>query len=162
MTRITGPRGRVDHIAIAVRDLDKAISLYEQVFGFVLTNRREVQGKFSGMISAELDAGAFSLVLVQGTSPDSQVCRYIEAYGPGVQHVAIAVDDLDAVAGALKASGAQFATDIIEGDGLRQLFSKREANTGMMFEFIERRAVAGFQTQNIQHLFEQLEESAAF
>ena len=53
MTRITGPRGRVDHIAIAVRDLEQAIVLYEKVFGFVLTNRREVQGKFSGMLSAE-------------------------------------------------------------------------------------------------------------
>jgi methylmalonyl-CoA/ethylmalonyl-CoA epimerase len=162
MTRITGPRGRVDHIAIAVQDLEKAVELYEQVFGFVVTKRREIQGKFSGMLSAELDAGAFSIVLVQGTSPESQVCRYIEEYGPGVQHVAIAVDDLHAVAGALRAGGAEFATDIIAGDGLLQLFSKRERNTGMMFEFIERRAVNGFQTQNIQHLFEQLEESAAF
>jgi 4-hydroxyphenylpyruvate dioxygenase-like putative hemolysin len=162
MTRITGPRGRVDHVAIAVRDLDEAIRLYTQVFGFALTKRREIQGKFSGMISAELDAGAFSIVLVQGTSPESQVCRYIEEYGPGVQHIAIAVEDLKAVAGALEASGAQFATGLIEGDGLLQLFSKRERNSGMMFEFIERRAVDGFQSQNIQQLFEQLEGNAAY
>ena len=162
MTRETRPRGRVDHIAIAVRDLEKAIHLYEQVFGFELQNRREIKGKFSGMLSAELDAGGFGIVLVQGTGPESPVTRYIEEYGPGVQHVAIAVDDLHAVSESLKGAGAQFATDLIEGDGLLQLFSKRENNTGMMFEFIERRSVEGFQAQNIQKLFDQLEGNAAY
>ena len=156
------PKGIVDHIAIAVRDLDKAVKLYQQVFGFELQARREIKGKFSGMLSAELDAGGFSIVLVQGTSPESQVSRYVEEYGPGVQHVAIAVDDLEAVHETLRDAGAQFATDIIRGDGLMQLFTQREQNTGMMFEFIERRAVTGFQTQNIQQLFDQLESRSAY
>lgn len=156
------PRGRIDHIAIAVRDIEAAVKLYEQVFGFELQIRREVHGNFSGMLSAELNAGLFTIVLVQGTSPESQVSRYIERYGPGVQHVAIAVENLEAVAHTLKDTGAQFATEIIRGDGLLQLFTKREDNTGMMFEFIERRDVSGFQPQNIQKLFDQLERTAAY
>lgn len=162
MKEFQTPRGKVDHIAIAVRDLEPAIKLYQQVFGFELTTRREIRGKFSGMLSAELDAGGFMIVLVQGTSSDSQVSRYIERYGPGVQHVAIAVDDLAAVEATLKDTGAQFATDIIRGDGLLQLFTKREDNTGMMFEFIQRNDAVGFQPQNIQKLFDQLESKAAY
>ncbi len=154
--------GHIDHLAIAVIDLEKAIKLYVDIFGFTLQRKREIRGKFSGMISAELDAGSFSIVLVQGTSPDSQISRYIKEYGSGVQHVAIVVDDLDKVAGKIAAKGMQFATDIITGDGLRQIFTKRDENTGMMFEFIERKDVSGFQKKNIQNLFNQLEQSNAF
>lgn len=162
MSTFQWPKGSVDHIAIAVRDLEKAVQLYEQVFGFELKMRREIKGEFSGMLSAELNAGAFMIVLVQGTGPESQVSRYVEEYGPGVQHVAIAVDDLAAVEATLKDAGAKFATDIIRGSGLLQLFTQREGNTGMMFEFIERRNTQGFQANNIQKLFDQLERSSAY
>jgi len=163
INNIRSAHGTIDHIAIAVRDIESAVNLYQQVFGFELKLRREIHGKFSGMLSAELDAGNFSIVLVQGTGPESQVNRYIEEYGSGVQHVAIVVEDLDVTEKALINSGAQFATNIIEGDGLRQLFTKREPNTGMMFEFIERKQnVKGFQKNNIQKLFDQLESNSAY
>ncbi|HEV7608495.1 MAG TPA: VOC family protein [Steroidobacteraceae bacterium] len=154
--------GKVDHVAIAVRDLDAAVEMYQSIFGFALLKRREVQGKFSGMRSAEMDGGKFTIVLIEGTDPASQVCRYVDRYGPGVQHIAIVVDNLEATARQLADSGAQFATEIIRGDGLLQLFTKREDNSGMMFEFIERTEVTGFQAQNIQKLFDQLESTAAY
>jgi len=154
---------RIDHIAIAVRDIEKALSLYRDVFGFALLKRREVSGAFSGMRSAELDAGGFSIVLVQGTDPKSQVCRYIDEYGPGVQHVAIEVDDVVAAAENLKRTGAIFATSVISGEGLIQIFTQREDNTGMMFEFIQRaKNTQGFEAGNIQELFKQLEEKDAY
>lgn len=153
----------IDHIAIAVVDIEEALLLYEGVFGFELIKRREIKGEFSGMKSAELDAGGFSIVLVQGTDPASQVSRYIDEYGPGVQHVAIAVDDVEDVSKKLSAAGANFATNIIRGDGLIQIFTQREKNSGMMFEFIQRTSKKeGFDPANIQQLFEQLETSDAF
>jgi len=153
---------RIDHIAIAVHDLDEAILLYRDVFGFKLLNERTIRGTFSGMISAELDAGGFSIVLVQGTDPESQVTRYVNQYGPGVQHVAIEVDDVQRTADKLRASGLQFATDVIRGADLIQIFTRRDSNSGMMFEFIERQFDAdGFETDNIQNLFNQLEKSNA-
>lgn len=154
--------GVVDHLAIAVKDLPSAIFFYENVLGFKLQKQREIKGKFSGMKSAELDAGGFSIVLVQGTEPESQVTRYIEEYGTGVQHVAIRVENLEVVAEQLAMAGVEFATDIIKGDGLIQIFTKREDNTGMMFEFIERKSTVGFEEKNIQTLFNQLEESKAY
>jgi methylmalonyl-CoA epimerase len=158
-----GGKTRIDHVAIAVVDLDEALFLYQNVFGFELLERREVEGVFSGMKSAELSAGGFSIVLVQGTGAESQVCRYIEQYGPGVQHIAIAVDDVQMVTDTLKASGVNFATSVIRGDGLVQVFTRREKNSGMMFEFIQRSShPEGFDPANIQQLFNQLEESNIF
>jgi len=163
MKKILNGSTRIDHIAIAVKDIDEALFLYEGVFGFSLLKRREITGAFSGMKSAELDAGGFSIVLVQGTSPESQVSRYIEEYGPGVQHIAIEVDDVVLLTESLRGFGVKFATNIIRGDGLVQVFTQRENNSGMMIEFIQRvQDCVGFETKNIQQLFEQLEASDAY
>jgi methylmalonyl-CoA epimerase len=163
MKKYLGNNTRIDHVAIAVKDLDEALFLYQDVFGFELLNRREVNGAFSGMKSAELDAGGFSIVLVQGTDPQSQVCRYIDEYGPGVQHIAVEVADVADLASALNKQGLRFATDLIKGNGLVQIFTQREGNSGMMFEFIQRKNnTEGFEAGNIQKLFDQLETSDAY
>lgn len=163
MKKYLSKNTRVDHIAIAVRNLEEALFLYQDIFGFELLKRREVTGAFSGMKSAELSAGGFSVVLVQGTDPESQVCRYIDEYGPGVQHIAIAVDCVETLAKELTESGVKFATNVIQGDGLVQIFTQRENNSGMMLEFIQRKNNAeGFDPANIQQLFEQLEKNDAY
>lgn len=163
MKKYLGHPACIDHIAIAVIDLEESLFLYEQILGFELVNKREIRGEFSGMKSAELCAGGFSIVLVQGTEPKSQVCRFIEKYGPGVQHVAIAVDDVEAITEKLKAAGMKFSTNIIRGENLIQIFTKREDNCGMMFELIKRaKSTEGFDGNSIQHLFEQLEANDAY
>ncbi|MEN9868156.1 MAG: hypothetical protein RL748_3746 [Pseudomonadota bacterium] len=149
---------RIDHVAIAVRDLEESLFLYRDIFGFELINRREIKGTFSGMIAAELNARGFSIVLVQGTDPESHVTRYVQEYGPGVQHIAFEVEDVEVLSNSLKAAGIKFATDIIRGDGLIQIFTQREATCGMMFEFIQHTdSYNGFEEFNIRQLFEQME-----
>lgn len=163
MKKYLGHHARIDHIAIAVIDLKEALFLYEDILGFELVNKREVKGGFSGMLSAELCAGGFSIVLVQGTEPKSQVSRFIEKYGPGVQHVAIEVDDIEPVTEKLKSAGMKFSTDIIRGENLIQIFTKRDGNCGMMFELIKRaKSEGGFEENNIQSLFEQLEANESY
>ena len=155
---------KVDHIAIAVKNIDEALAFYVDLLGFTLHTRREVRGKFSGMKSAELSAGkGFSIVLVQGTEPESQVCRYIEEFGPGIQHLAFAVENVEHVADQLKGQGLEFATQVLHGQSLVQIFTKRDQNSGMMIELIERRkANDDFEGDNIEMLFKQLEESNAY
>lgn len=153
----------VDHVAIAVPDLEAAIAFYTQQMGFVVTERRETKGSKTAMVSAVLKAGPLTFVLIQGTSPESQVSRYVETYGPGVQHIAIGVRDLPQVAEGLKASGLEFDTNVIKGSGLLQIFSHRENASGMMYEFIEHVDPEGdFSDQSVQQLFEQLEEKDSF
>jgi len=151
----------VDHVAIAVKDLEESIAFYTQVLGFELTERRETKGEHSAMISAVVKAGPVTFVLLEGTSRESQVTKFIDHYGPGVQHVAIGVHDLPAMAEELKANGMEFDTSVIESPGLKQIFSHREEGSGQMFEFIERLG-GDFSDQSVQQLFEQLEKKNAF
>jgi len=151
----------IDHVAIAVPDLEESIKFYTEVLGFELTERRRTEGKQTAMISAVLKAGAITVVLLQGTSSESQVSRFVEHFGPGVQHLALGVQNLPEMAAELKAAGMEFDTTVIESPGLRQIFSKREAGSGMMFEFIERMG-GDFSDQSVQQLFEQLEKKEAF
>lgn len=151
----------VDHIAIAVHDLEASIKFYSEVMGYQLRERRETRGEKTAMISAVMVAGPITVVLLQGTSAESQVSRFVENYGAGVQHIAIGVENLPAMAEELKSAGLEFDTNIIEGGGLRQIFSHRDPGSGMMFEFIERLG-GDFSDESVKNLFEQLEKKDAY
>jgi methylmalonyl-CoA epimerase len=152
----------IDHVAIAVRDLDAAIAHYRDVLGFELQERRQISGRVSGMDSAVMEAGGVKFVLVQGDSPESNVSRYIEAYGPGVQHVAIEVPDPQEALEDLRARGCELLTGIIRGPGLDQIFTKREPNSGIQLEIIARAENDGFDPANVQELFEAMERENVF
>jgi methylmalonyl-CoA epimerase len=152
----------IDHVAIAVRDLDAAIAYYGDVLGFELKERRQISGRVSGMDSAVMEAGGVKFVLVQGDSPESNVSRYIEAYGPGVQHVALEVPDADAAIDDLRGGGADLLTGVIHGPGLDQIFTKREPNSGMQLEIIARAENDGFDPSNVQELFEAMERENVY
>lgn len=151
----------IDHVAIAVRDLEESIRFYTDTLGFELKERRRTEGKQTAMISAVLNAGPITVVLLQGTSPESQVSRFVEHFGPGVQHLALGVQDLPKMAEELTAAGLEFDTTVIESPGLRQIFTARDPGSGMMFELIERMG-GDFSDQSVQNLFEQLEKKNAF
>lgn len=153
----------IDHVAIAVKDLEEAIRFYSDVLGFELVERRETKGKKTAMVSAVMRSGPLTFVLLQGTTPESQVTKYVEHYGPGVQHIAIGLESLPQVVERLEADGLVFDTGLIQGSGLVQRFSHREPNSGMMFEFIEHVEADGdFSDESVQQLFEQLEEKGTF
>lgn len=154
---LAGIYHRIDHVAVAVLDLEQAISDYQNIWGFDFVERRETSGEKTGMISAVMKGNEFTIVLIQGLQELSQVSQYIKKYGPGVQHLAIKVDNLESVVSVLRDKGVSFATNIITGPGLRQIFSKREPNSGMMFEFIERTDNDEFLEDNINDLFSQME-----
>lgn len=158
-----GPKyNAIDHIAIAVVDLEQAIQHYTSVLGFTLQRRLEVSGKHSGMISAELEHNGLKFVLCQGVGIDSQVSRLVANRGPGVAHIAFAVADVESAATSLSGRGLKFDTSIIKGPGLKQTFSSRNANCGLSFELIERGGEAGFLEDNVEELFAQLEQANAF
>jgi methylmalonyl-CoA/ethylmalonyl-CoA epimerase len=152
----------VDHLAIAVEDLEEAVRFYTEGLGFEEVERRRTEGRKTGMDSVVLKGNNLKIVLIKGTSEESQVTRYIRAYGPGVQHVAFLVEGIEEVVADLKARGLGFDTDILEVPGLKQAFSQRDPVSGMMFEIIERTGAEGFADQNVQRLFQSLEEKENF
>jgi methylmalonyl-CoA/ethylmalonyl-CoA epimerase len=151
----------IDHVAIAVNDLEASIAFYSKTLGFRLHERRRTEGKATAMISAVMKAGPVTVVLLEGTSPESQVSKYVEHYGPGVQHIAFEVEDLPGLAQDLKNAGLVFDTNIINSPGLRQIFTTRDAGSGMMYEFIERMG-GDFSDESVKNLFEQLEQKGTF
>lgn len=158
-----GKRGvRIDHAAIAVRDLDAAIETFTKRYGFRVMDRRPVRGSMSGMEVAAIEAGDLTLVLVMGTDPQSNVTRYIENYGPGVQHLALLVDGLSDVHADLKERHANLLTDIVNAPGLRQAFTRRDSNTGMQFEFLERSNINEFEENNIRQLYDSMDNEDVY
>ena len=153
---------KIDHIAIAVKDLDAGIYFFGNLLGFKLMQRRRIAGARTGMISAEMEYNGIKFVLCQGTEPESQVSRLIEHFGPGVAHIALAVPDAETATAELRARGLEFDTSVIKGAGLRQAFSSRDLNTGLSFELIERGGEEGFLEENVAELFAQLEKSGAY
>lgn len=154
---------RIDHIAIAVIDLERAINFYTSVLGFNLIRRLEVKGKRTGMLSAELELNNIKFVLCQGTEPESQVSLLIQHHGPCVAHIAVEVDDVHATVETLKAKGLSFDTSVIgTGTSLQQAFSSRDSNSGIALEFIKRDEEKGFLKSNVQELFDQLEKSGSY
>jgi len=102
------------------------------------------------------------LQLVQATNPESQVSRFIQHYGQGVQHVALQVNNIEGLVQRLDRRGPRFSTDIVKSPGLRQIFTKRSAQTGLMLELIERGEFSGFTDENIDSVFRQMEASGDF
>lgn len=153
----------IDHLAVAVENLDESIAWYKDTLGFSLMERRVTQGKCTSMLSAVIRAGGATIVLVQGAGLDSQVSRFLQACGPGIHHVAFAVKDMDAAVERIKQSGVQIDTPVTCGMGVRQIFLHRDPRTGVRVELIERGGDYDlFAEQNVERLFRALEENELY
>lgn len=147
----------IDHIAIAVEDIDASIAWYSSALGFSLVERSEVNGDHTGMVYAIMKSAAASVVLVKGTSPESQVSKFVAAFGTGMHHIAFAVTDLDKAISRVAEAGGATDTPVISDEGIRQAFLQRDASTGVRIELIERHG-APFSEKNVERLFRALEE----
>ena len=96
---------RVDHIGVAVEDLDAAIALHERTYGLALAHREVVEEQ--GVEAVLLDIGASHVELLRPLQPDTAVGRFLASRGPGLHHVAYRVDDIDAALDALRDRGVQ-------------------------------------------------------
>ena len=147
----------IDHIAVAVENIDDSIRWYSSALGFSLIECSEITGDYSGMVYAVMQAGNSSVVLVQGTSPESQVSKFLAAFGTGMHHIAFAVSDLDAAIARVAQAGGSADTPVVRDQEIRQIFLQRDLKTGVRIELIERRG-APFSRQNVERLFRVLEE----
>src|SRR5919199_6735056 len=95
----------IDHVGIAVSDLEASISLYEGTFGMAAVHRETVESQ--GVEAALLDVGDGHVELLRPLGPDTPVGKFLEKKGPGLHHVAYAVEDIDATLERLKESGVE-------------------------------------------------------
>ncbi|MBX5436912.1 MAG: methylmalonyl-CoA epimerase [Alicyclobacillaceae bacterium] len=95
----------VDHVAVAVRDIAAAIEQYGRVLGARCLGVEEVPDQ--GVRVAFLSLGGTVVELVEPTAPDSPVARFLDRRGPGLHHIAYAVDDVDQALAVARAAGAR-------------------------------------------------------
>jgi methylmalonyl-CoA epimerase len=94
---------RIDHIGIAVEDLDAALALYERDYEMTLVHRETIAEQ--GVEAALLDVGENHVELLAATGPDTPVGKFLAKKGPGMHHVAYQVDDVAGTLAALKEAG---------------------------------------------------------
>ena len=129
--------GRIDHIGVAVEDIDAAIGLYEGNFEMKLAHRETVESQ--GVEAVLLDVGEGHVELLRPLGPDTAVGKYLERKGPGLHHVAYAVDDIDAVLDKLKEAGIELI-DSEPRVGIRDsrvAFVHPKSTGGVLTEIVE-------------------------
>jgi methylmalonyl-CoA/ethylmalonyl-CoA epimerase len=104
---------RIDHIGIAVPNLDEAIAYYEASFGLTVTAREtnEAQGVHEAMLGVQQHGapvfGGSYVQLLEPTRDDSPVGKFLAKKGPGIHHVAYQVTDIEATLASLKDAGVK-------------------------------------------------------
>lgn len=128
---------RVDHVGIAVRDLDAAIAFYEKTFGVRFTYRHTVEEQ--GVEEAMGQVGESWIQLLRPLSPDTPVGKFIEKRGEGVHHIGYGVADVKAALEQLRAEGIQLIDD-----------HPRPGSRGASIAFLHPRSVGGVLTELVQ------------
>ena len=129
--------GEIDHIGVAVEDLDESIALYRDKLGMSEEHRETVE-EF-GVEAALLQIGGAHVELLTPISPDSSVARFLEKNGPGMHHVAYRTEDIDAALGRLRESGLRLI-DEQPRTGIRDsrvAFLDPKSTGGVLIEIVQ-------------------------
>jgi methylmalonyl-CoA/ethylmalonyl-CoA epimerase len=104
---------RIDHVGVAVPDLDAAVTFYAETFGMrcVHEELNEEQGVREAMLAVGPDGAGPRLQLLAPASPDSAIAKFLDRSGPGLQQLAYTVRDVEATAAALRARGLRLLYD---------------------------------------------------
>ena len=128
---------RIDHIGVAVEDLDEAIGLYGAGFGMPNAHRETVSSQ--GVEAVLLDVGDGPVELLRPLGPDTAVGRFLEKSGPGLHHVAYAVENIDAALERAREAGLRLI-DTEPREGIRDsrvAFLHPRSTGGVLTEIVE-------------------------
>jgi methylmalonyl-CoA/ethylmalonyl-CoA epimerase len=132
---------RIDHVGVAVPDLDEAISFYERVFGMTCTHveANEEQGVREAMMSVGPTPDGGCIQLLAPLSPSSTIARFLDRNGPGVQQVAYTVRSIDDACASLRARGVRllYESPKIGTAGSRVNFVHPKDAGGVLVELVE-------------------------
>ncbi|HEX8068284.1 MAG TPA: methylmalonyl-CoA epimerase [Thermoleophilaceae bacterium] len=129
--------GRIDHIGVAVADLDEAVELYRDRFQMGEQHRETVEEQ--GVEAVLLEVGEGHVELLRPLSGDSAVGRFLERSGPGLHHVAYRTDDIDSALASVRDAGLR----LIDSEPRRGIRSSRVAflhpksTGGVLTELVE-------------------------
>lgn len=129
--------GRIDHVGVAVEDIDTALGLYEKSFEMEPAHRETVESQ--GVEAVLLDVGDGHVELLRPLGPDTAVGKFLARKGPGLHHVAYAVEDIDATLARLAEAGLELI-DAEPRTGIREsrvAFLHPRSTGGVLTEIVE-------------------------
>jgi len=129
--------GRIDHIGVAVEDLDAAAELYRSQFQMPEQHRETVEEQ--GVEAMLFEVGEGHVELIAPLSPDTGVGKFIEKNGPGLHHVAYACDDIDSSLAAVRDAGLRLIDEEPRRGirGSRVAFLHPKSTGGVLTELVE-------------------------
>jgi len=132
---------RIEHIGIAVKNLDEAIKYYENVLGFKCYRIEEV--KEQKVKTAFFKVGETKIELLEATDPESPVCKFIEKKGEGVHHIAFAVNEIEKSLNEAESKGVRLINknSVTGAEGLQVAFLHPKYTFGVLTEFCEHKKV---------------------
>jgi methylmalonyl-CoA/ethylmalonyl-CoA epimerase len=132
MARVT----RINHVAIAVPDIDGALSFWQDALGLTLHHVEDVPSQKS--VVAFLPTGESEVELVRPTSDDTGVAKFIAEKGGGMHHLCLEVDDIEEMLAMLKAKGVRLINDTPQAlPGRKMAFIHPKATGGVLVELYE-------------------------
>ena len=129
----------IDHVAIAVENIDDALAMMKQVLGLDADHREVIEGY--GVEVATLRLGNTAIELVCGTREDSPIRKYIDKRGPGIHHIALEVDDIEAELARVREDGGELI-DESPRDGKEQsrvAFIHPRSTGKILYELVQNR-----------------------
>jgi methylmalonyl-CoA/ethylmalonyl-CoA epimerase len=102
-------KATLDHIGIAVRDIDEALAFYRDALGLDVAVTEDVPSQH--VRAYFIRVGESALELLEATAPESPIARAVEKRGPGLHHMTLRVDDIHAVLARLKAKGVRLVDE---------------------------------------------------
>jgi methylmalonyl-CoA/ethylmalonyl-CoA epimerase len=129
--------GSIDHIGVAVEDLDEAIALYEERLGMPLQHRETVEEQ--GVEAVLLGVGASHVELLLPLGPDTAVGKFLATRGPGLHHVAYGTADLESALDSARAAGLDLIDERPRTGirGSRVAFLHPKSTGGVLTELVE-------------------------
>jgi len=128
---------RIDHLAILVEDIPQAAAFWRDGLGIEISHQQDIPAEQARI--AFLPVGDGEIELVQPTTDDSGLRRYLEKRGPGMHHICLEVDDIEAMLAQLKARGVELINEVPRagGDGKKYAFIHPRSAGGVMVELYE-------------------------
>ena len=128
---------RINHVAIVVEDIDDSLAFWRDALGIELHELRDVPAEKSKIAFLPVLGG--EIELVQPTTPDSGIARYLNKRGQGMHHVCLEVDDIDGMLEQLKAKGVRLINEQARtaADGKRYAFVHPESANGVLVELYQ-------------------------
>jgi len=129
---------KVDHIGIAVSNLDDTLELYQEVLGLKCVNTEVVEGQKVKV--AFLPIGDTEIELLESTSEDGPIAKFIEKKGEGVQHIAFKVDNIEEALEEMRQKGMKLIDEQPRygAGGAKIAFLHPKSTKGVLIELCER------------------------